>query len=222
MTSARRMAPPQLQRGSHEPQPLARAAACGKLGLMSTSNFRFRSLMRSHRASVALFGILCCLQAVAQSTATEAVPTSAPPPVTAAEPVQAAPSPAGTEVRKLEARQVPQLKIRWSCEPCELNAKVPPLIEKSYAEEAVRQGYTISEHETAEVVLTDFRQRPPGVRVAFGVFAGKDRLGGHVSFRGQKRGVSDYSANALSGMNALCEAVGKQSAAHVLAILQAQ
>jgi hypothetical protein len=169
------------------------------------------------RAHIAFVGLFFCIQAAAQ-VQTETAPPAAPVPV--AEPAQ--PAPAVADVRKLEARQVPQLKIRWGCEPCELNAKVPPLIEKSYAEEAARQGYTISESETAEIVLTDFRQRPPGVRVAFGVFAGKDRLGGHVSFRGQKRGVSDYSANALSGMNALCEALGKQSYTHVLAILQAQ
>lgn len=165
---------------------------------------------------MAFIGICCCFQAIAQGTTTDASPPSDSIPIT--EPSQTAPG--GAEVRRLDARQVPQLKIRWSCEPCELNAKVPPLIEKSYAEEAARNGYAVSANETAEVVLTDFRQRPPAVRATLGLFAGKDRLGGRISFRGQTRGVSDYSANAIYGMNALSEAVGKQSYVHVLAILQ--
>lgn len=188
---------------------------------MSTCESRFHASLHSRRACIAVIAIFCSLQAIAQSSTTDAAPASGPAPVTALEPAQAASAPGGAQARKLEARQVPQLKIRWSCEPCELNAKVPPLIEQSYAEEAARQGYTISENETAEIVLTDYRQRPPGARVSLGVFAGKDRLGGHVSFRGQKRGVSDYSANILHGMNSLAEAVGKQSCTHVLAILQA-
>lgn len=184
------------------------------------------SITNSHRhaapnwrrsCALAFLGLCCAFHVLAQPAGPEAQPAAATVP--GVEP--AAPAPEAPQVRKLEPRQVPQLTVRWACERCEINPKVEPLIAQSYAEEAMRKGYTVSGNETVEIVLTDFRQRPPAARVMAGVFAGKDRLGGRLSFRGQMRGVSDYSANVLQGMNALSEAVGKQACDHVLAILQA-
>lgn len=173
------------------------------------------------RAFIVSLAACCCLQAPAQTAPADGSPNAGTVPATQASEQASEQAPAAAEVGRLAARQVPRLRIRWSCDPCELNAKVPPLIEISYAEEAARQGYTLSGAETAEIVLTDFRQRPPAVRATLGLFAGKDRLGGRISFRGQTQGVGDYSANAIYGMNALAASVGKQSYLRVLAVLQA-
>ena len=106
---------------------------------------------------------------------------------------------------------VPKLSITWACGDCEKNEKVPPLIEAAYAAEAKKNAMAVSETDVAEVTITDIRQRPPGIRVAFGIFAGKDRLGLRIRYKGQEYTVSDYSANVAQGLNHLCESVGKQA-----------
>lgn len=113
---------------------------------------------------------------------------------------------------------VPALSVRWACGDCEINEKAALLLVKSYMDEATANGYTVSDKEVAEVEITDYRQRPPGVRVMFGVMAGKDRLGATINYRGKVATASDYSANAWYGMNSLCEAVAKQSYARIVEI----
>jgi hypothetical protein len=104
---------------------------------------------------------------------------------------------------------VPKLSISWACGECEKNEKVPPLIEAAYAAEAKKHAMAVSDTDVAEVTITDIRQRPPGIRVAFGIFAGKDRLGLRIRYKDQEYTVSDYSANVMQGLNHLCESVGK-------------
>jgi hypothetical protein len=90
---------------------------------------------------------------------------------------------------------LPKLKIAWSCSDCTQNPKVIPLIQQAYRAEAAKYGWSVSETETADVAI----------------FAGKDRLELKISFNGKELSASDYSANAVQGMNYLCESVGKQA-----------
>ncbi|MGH8080131.1 MAG: hypothetical protein ACREP7_06110 [Lysobacter sp.] len=106
---------------------------------------------------------------------------------------------------------VPKLKIAWECGECEHNDKVPPLIEQAYAEQAQQHSATVSEQEVAEVAITDIRQRPPGVRVMFGIMAGRDRLALRIRYHGQEFEVSEKSSNIVQGLNSLSESVGKQA-----------
>jgi hypothetical protein len=106
---------------------------------------------------------------------------------------------------------VPSLRIVWNCDDCERNDKIIPLLLQSYREEASKQGRTVSDAETADVFIVDFRQRNPNKRAWLGIMAGKDRLGVKIRFRGQILEASDYSANAWMGMNHLCETVGKKT-----------
>jgi hypothetical protein len=106
---------------------------------------------------------------------------------------------------------LPKLKIAWSCSDCTQNPKVIPLIQQAYRAEAAKYGWSVSETETADVAIVAYRQRNPGVRVGLGIFAGKDRLELKISFNGKELSASDYSANAVQGMNYLCESVGKQA-----------
>lgn len=135
-----------------------------------------------------------------------------------AEPTVVAPASAG----RLEAGKVPRLAIRWACGDCPVNDKVAPLIAVAYAQEALGQGQTVSDTEVAEVVIDDFRQRHPAARATMGLFAGKDRLGVLINFRGKMMRASDYSANTMFGMNSLCESVGKQAYRQISALLKAQ
>jgi hypothetical protein len=112
----------------------------------------------------------------------------------------------------LSAAQLPKVTVRWACGDCTQNDKVAPLISSDYEAEAARKGYTVSGAETAEIVITEYRQRPPAMRVMFGVFAGKDKLSTTVIFRGKEYRADDYSANAFSGMNGLCASVAKTAA----------
>lgn len=107
------------------------------------------------------------------------------------------------------ARSVPKLSIRWDCGECEHNDKVPPLIEQAYAEQAAENEARVSDNDIAEVAIVDIRQRPPGVRVMFGVMAGRDRLGLRVTYRDRVFEVSDTSANIVMGLNHLSASVGK-------------
>lgn len=105
---------------------------------------------------------------------------------------------------------LPKLNITWDCGDCEHNDKVPPLIEQAYIAEAKKHSLAISETEIAEVAITDIRQRPPGVRIMFGIMAGKDRLGVRIRYLDQEHVVSHTSANAIMGLNHLSESVGKK------------
>lgn len=107
----------------------------------------------------------------------------------------------------LTENQVPKLSLRWGCGDCGQNEKVIPLIEETYAKIASAKGYFVSESEVADVVITEFRQRNPGLRVMFGVLAGRDVLATRTVFREKDFSADDYSANALSGMNSLCVSV---------------
>ncbi|MGO1001148.1 hypothetical protein [Lysobacter sp. CA196] len=104
---------------------------------------------------------------------------------------------------------VPKLNIRWDCGECEHNDKVPPLIEQAYAEQAAEHWMSVSKTDVAEVAIVDIRQRPPGVRVMFGVMAGRDRLGLRVRHGGKEFEVSDTSANIVMGLNHLSASVGE-------------
>ncbi len=104
---------------------------------------------------------------------------------------------------------IPKLNIIWDCGECEHNEKVVPLIQQAYADEAKKNAFAVSETDMAEVAITDIRQRPPAVRVMFGIMAGRDRIGLRIRYLGQEYTVSDTSANAIMGLNHLLESVGK-------------
>lgn len=120
----------------------------------------------------------------------------------------------------LASNHIPKLIIRWDCGDCEVNEKVSPLIEKNYAAKAAAKGYTVSDQETAEMVVIKYRQRPPGARVMFGFMAGKDILETRVTFRGKEFLAGDYMANAWQGMDSLCEAVAQLTLDQMLTKLQ--
>jgi hypothetical protein len=115
----------------------------------------------------------------------------------------------------LSTKQLPAVTVRWACGDCTQNDKVAPLITSDYEAEASKKGYTVSSAETAEIVITEYRQRPPAMRVMFGAFAGKDKLATKVIFRGKEYQADDYSANAFSGMNGLCASVAKTAASQI-------
>jgi hypothetical protein len=116
-------------------------------------------------------------------------------------------APTGT----LPPETVPALNIVWNCDGCEKNAKIIPLLLQAYREEASKKGLTVSNAETADVFIVDFRQRDPNKRAWLGIMAGKDILGVKIRFRGQILEASDYFAGAWFGMNRLCETVGEKT-----------
>ena len=118
------------------------------------------------------------------------------------------------------AKVVPKLNIAWDCGKCTVNEKVIPLIEEAYRAEAAKSGRTVSATQSVDARIHDFRQRNPGTRVMLGIMAGKDRLGLKISYKGQEIAVSDYSANAVQGMNALCESVGQNAYKQVVAMFK--
>ena len=147
------------------------------------------------------------------------LPAYATPP----EPAPEAPAAAAADAAPhaaLAPKQLPKLVLRWDCGKCEQNAKVLPLIEQGYAAEAAAAGYTISDSETAELAITEYRQRAPGMRVMLGFMAGKDVLNTRVTFRGNELVAKDYSANAFQGMNSLCNAVAKKVSGQLIASLK--
>lgn len=122
--------------------------------------------------------------------------------------------PSDSNVRVVSApgpRQVPGLAIEWQCGECTRNEKVPPLILAGYMQEALAQGYTVSTTETAKVSIVDYRQRPIGVRIAFGFMAGKDRLGVKIAYRGTTIDANSSTLKAFVGMNAVAEQTGKRA-----------
>lgn len=117
---------------------------------------------------------------------------------------------------------LPKLNITWDCGDCEHNDKVPPLIEQAYIAEAKKHSLAISETEIAEVAITDIRQRPPGVRIMFGIMAGKDRLGVRIRYLDQEHMVSHTSANAIMGLNHLSESVGQKTYVELATVKSAE
>jgi len=118
--------------------------------------------------------------------------------------------------------QLPKLVIKWQCkEACTTNDKVPPLIEEAYAKAAKSHGYEVSDSDTAEVTIVEYRQRPPTARVMLGMFAGKDRLGVHIAYRGKEADAADSAGNIAQGMNSMSASVGKQSYERIVALAQA-
>lgn len=109
----------------------------------------------------------------------------------------------------LTDHEVPNLVIRWNCGDCVVNDKVSPMITGAYVSAAVAKGYAISNSETAVMTITKYHQRPPAMRVMFGIFAGHDLLKTETSFGGATVVVNDSSANIMQGMNALAESVGR-------------
>ena len=118
--------------------------------------------------------------------------------------------------------QLPKLAISWNCKDCKQNDKVPPLIESAYAAAAAKAGYAVSETESVDIDITDFRQRSAGTRVMLGLFAGKDRLALRGNYHGQAVTAEDSSGNAVQGFNHLCEAVGRKMYAAIVAKARTQ
>lgn len=175
---------------------------------------------------MAMFAIPPVLAQVAPEAAAAPEPQAAAQPQAATQaPVvsepQAAPATEATPVASAAPATVlstvPKLRIAWECGECVHNDKVVALIEQAYAEEARKNAFAVSETDVAEVAIIDIRQRPPGARVMLGIMAGKDRLGLRINYLGQEYKVSDYSANAILGLNHLSASVGKQAYAQLAA-----
>lgn len=120
------------------------------------------------------------------------------------------PTPPPTDVAT-KVSKMPRLLVKWSCDSCEINPKVIPLLDEGYTKEVFKNGQTIANDEIAEAVIVEFRQRNPANRSLFGAFAGKDILGLKIMYKGKELLARDYYANAWQGMNALCESVAQIS-----------
>lgn len=129
---------------------------------------------------------------------------------------------ASAPVAPATGKVVPKLTLKWDCGDCEHNEKVLPLIDEEYAKEAQAKGYAVSATESAELSIVEYRQRKPGMRVVFGLFAGKDILKTRIQFRGKEYVAEDYSANMLFGMNSLCKAVGQKAVEQLGPVAAAQ
>jgi hypothetical protein len=113
--------------------------------------------------------------------------------------------------RSIEEKSMPRLNMIWNCGACTHNEKVIALIKQMYSEEVKKNGNTMSATEVAEVEIVEFRQRNPGVRVMFGVMAGKDHLKLKITYKEKEFFAGDYSANAIQGMNHLCSSVATET-----------
>ena len=140
-------------------------------------------------------------------------------PATAAAQAESTSTPPAPVTGSSTGKVVPNIAVRWDCGSCEENAKVAPLIEKTYQAEALAKGHTVSTTETVQVAIKEYRQRHPAARSLFGAFSGKDKLATKLSFRGKDYNAEDYSANAFQGMNSLCESVARQTLAQLLTAL---
>jgi len=158
------------------------------------------------------------LLAIAAHAATEspspeaAASAAAPAAVSASAPVASTAGSAG----------VPPLQIEWHCKECKPNEKVPPLIESGYAGAAGAGHASIAEGDKAIVKITEFHQRNPALRSMFGFMAGRDELTVTVSWHGKEATAHDYAANAMQGMNAVAESVGKKTFAAVQKLVAAE
>jgi len=166
------------------------------------------------------FGALADAPPQEPEAAASAPEMAMPAASTAAVPQDSAP--AAATAHSLATRQMPKLLLNWNCGSCEHNDKVLPLIEQEYAKQAQAKGYVISDAETAELSITEYRQRPPAMRAMFGVFAGKDILRTVVRFRDKSFVAGDYMANAWQGMNSLCASVAKKAIEQIVPTLPAQ
>jgi hypothetical protein len=104
---------------------------------------------------------------------------------------------------------VPSLKAVMACGSCSVHESVPGLIAKGYANAAAKSGVKIDSGSEATLTITTYTQRPPGARVMFGAFAGKDEIKATVSYKNKSFEVEDYYRNAWLGMNALSERIGE-------------
>jgi hypothetical protein len=166
---------------------------------------------------------------LASVVATSPVDAPAAMPVAAAAPVEAAPvgsAPLATSRGPVEIgtraglapMEVPKLQVIWDCGKCEENLKVAPLIAQAYASMAASKGFTVSTTQTAAMTIHRYRQRPVAVRVLFGIMAGTDYLKTRVQFDGKTVIAEDYSANAMYGMDRLCDVVGPKAFAELVAV----
>jgi hypothetical protein len=161
-----------------------------------------------------VYAALCLSMAAVSQAQTASEAPAADTVASAAAP--AAPAAAATK------GQLPKLAIKWQCkEACTTNDKVPPLIEEAYAKAARAHGYEVSDSDAAEVTIVEYRQRPPTARVMLGIFAGKDRLGVHIVYRGKEADAADSAGNIAQGMNSMSASVGKQSYERIVALVQA-
>ena len=151
--------------------------------------------------------------AVATSPVAAAAMPAGAAPVTA---IAGAPVQGGNRAG-LGAMEVPKLAVIWDCGKCEPNPKVAPLIEASYANAAIAKGFSVSKTQVAPMTIHSYRQRPVAVRVLFGIMAGTDYLKTRVQFDGKTVLAEDYSANAIYGMNQLCDVVGQKAFAELIA-----
>jgi hypothetical protein len=142
---------------------------------------------------------------VVQTPAPAPAPVSAPAlPATVAQAQPAAQGP-------LTASQVPRLAFFWKCGDCVKNELIPPLVAKAYEAEARKNGFTVSDSETANVSIVGFRERGQAARVMLGMFAGKDNLSTKIYFRDKVLVAEDYMVNAWVGMNGISENVGRKA-----------
>lgn len=114
------------------------------------------------------------------------------------------------------SHQLPRLKVRWECGDCSPSPKVIEALETAYAKAAAGRGVAVSDNVTAELTITEFRQRPPALRVLVGILAGKDVLKASLNYRGRTYQAEDYSANAWTGMNRICDVVTEDLVRQIL------
>jgi len=162
--------------------------------------------------------LLCAMSAMPAAWAQEETKdkTEATATATAAVQAEAGASADGKQDRAAApSAALPKLHIVWDCGDCEHNDKVPPLIEEAYAAEAQKHSAQVSADDTAEVAIVDIRQRPPGLRVAFGIMAGRDRLKLRIRYQGREYEANETSANIVQGLNSLSASVGRQAYAQL-------
>jgi hypothetical protein len=111
----------------------------------------------------------------------------------------------------LTSTQVPRLAFFWKCGDCVKNEQVPPLVARGYEAEAHRNGFTVSDAETANVSIVGFRPGSPGARVVQGVVAGKYNLSARIYFRDKTFTAEDDMVNTKVDMNGISESVGRKA-----------
>lgn len=89
-----------------------------------------------------------------------------------------------------------------------MHETVADLIRKGYASAAEKSGMKVTTQSEATLSITTYTQRPPGLRVMFGAFAGKDEIKASVTYQDKTFEIEDYFRNAWLGMNALSENIG--------------
>jgi hypothetical protein len=140
------------------------------------------------------------------------VATMPAPPVAKA-PVYAPVAPAAPAAvhGALTSTQVPRLAFFWKCGDCVKNEQVPPLVARGYEAEARKNGFSVSDAETANVSIVGFRPGSPGARVVQGAVAGKYNLSAKIYFRDKTYIAEDDMVNAKVDMNGISESVGRKA-----------